>query len=173
MDCPVTEVNFQWYRIKLQYGFWNIKQEVFVVIAGPLSCTFLFLFMIQVIRLSQNYIQCFPRGLSKAIAWFGFFTIFDFFLVAILDFASQDNSGDLFKLYNYFDKQDGSGFIGYFVTFIIQLFLVLINLFLFYYYIVFVHHEQKISDIYLRISGKGRDYFLPDDTELSYRCLKH
>ena len=51
--------------------------------------------------------------------------------------------------------------------------MVMVNVFIFYYYIVFVHHDQKIANIYLRISGKGRDYFIPDDNELSYRCLKH
>ena len=36
-----------------------------------------------------------------------------------------------------------------------------------------MHHDQKIADIYLRISGKGRGYFIAEDNELSFRNLKH
>lgn len=111
--------------------------------------------------------------MSKGFAWFGFFNIFDFALITIIDIADQDDNGDLFKLYNYFNKADGSGFVGYFLTFIAYTFMTLINVYLFYDHIVFIHHESKISDIYLRISGKGRDYFIPEDNELSYRLLKH
>lgn len=129
--------------------------------------------MKQVIKISQDKILCFPRFLSKAFAWFGFFNIFDFALITIIDIADQDENGDLFKLFNYFNKADGSGFVGYFLTFIVYTFMTLINVYLFYDHIVFIHHESKISDIYLRISGKGRDYFIPEDNELSYRLLKH
>lgn len=48
-----------------------------------------------------------------------------------------------------------------------------VNIYLFYYYVAFVHHDAKIADIYLRITGKGRDYFLPEDNEISWRLLKH
>ena len=173
MDCPVTSIVVELFRVKIEYGYWNIAQEVGVVFIGPLSCTIIFSFMIGVIKISQNKILCFPRSLSKAFAWFGFFTIFDFFLVAIIDFTEQDPNGDLFKLYNYFEKAGSSGFIGIFLTFIIQFFILIINIFLFYHHIVFVHHDSKIKDIYLRITGKGRNYFIPEDNELSYRNLKH
>ena len=50
---------------------------------------------------------------------------------------------------------------------------MMINMFLFYQHILFIHREAKIADIYLFISGKGRNYFIPEDNELSYRLLKH
>ena len=173
LDCPVTEVRISWYQIKVVYGFWHVAQEIGVVIVGPLTNTALFWFMTRVINVSQNQILCFPRTLSKAFVWFGFFTIFDFFLIAIIDFATQDDTGDLFKLYNYFDKASSAGFIGFFMTFILQFLILLMNIFLFYNHILFIHHDAKIADIYLRITGKGRDYFLPYDNELSWRLLEH
>lgn len=91
-----------------------------MIAIGPLTNTLLFAFMMKVIQISQERILCFPRILSKAFAWFGFFTVFDFALITIIDFADQDERGDLFKLYNYFNKQGaGSGFVGYFLTFLI------------------------------------------------------
>ena len=170
----MTDIEFSWYKVRLQYGFWMVYQEVCVIAIGPLTNTLLFAFMMKVIQISQERILCFPRILSKAFAWFGFFTVFDFALVTIIDFADQDERGDLFKLYNYFNKQGaGSGFVGYFLTFLIQFMIILLNVVLFYQHILFVHHDQKIADIYLRITGKGRNYFIPDDNELSYRLLNH
>ena len=46
------------------------------------------------------------------------------------------------------------------------------NIYLFYNYIVFVHCDAKISDIYLRISGYGKGYYLPEDNEVSWSYLK-
>jgi hypothetical protein len=46
------------------------------------------------------------------------------------------------------------------------------NVFIYYNYIVFVHNDARISDIYLRISGKGRGYYIPLDNEISWNYLK-
>lgn len=128
--------------------------------------------MILTCQISQKYIFCFPRVFCKIIAWFGLATCLDFFFIVIIDFANQDLDGDLLKLYNYYQKSENSGFIGIFLTFVIQFALLIINIFVFYNYIVFVHNDARISDIYLRISGKGRGYYIPDDNEVSWNYLK-
>ena len=86
--------------------------------------------------------------------------------------ANQDQNGDMFKLYNYYNKAENSGFIGLFLTILVELFLLLLNIFLFYNYIVFVHMDARISDIYLRITGLGKGYYIPDDNEISWTYLK-
>ena len=48
-----------------------------------------------------------------------------------------------------------------------------VGVYLFYFYVMFVHHDGKVTDLYLRITGKGRDYYIPEDNELSFRLLKH
>ena len=85
----------------------------------------------------------------------------------------QDWNGDLFKLYNYYAKASGSGFVGYFLTFVIQLGILIINLFIFYNYIVFIHNDGRLADIYNRISGKVEDFFIPHDNEVSFNYLRH
>ena len=47
------------------------------------------------------------------------------------------------------------------------------NLFIFYNYIVFIHMDGRLSDIYMRISGKANRFFLPMDSEVSYNYLRH
>ena len=50
--------------------------------------------------------------------------------------------------------------------------MLILNVYLFYNYIVFVHCDAKISDIYLRISGYGKGYYMPEDNEVSWAYLK-
>jgi hypothetical protein len=147
---------------------------VAVVAFGTLSNTFFFLILVGICHVSQKYIFCFPVSFCKFIAWYGLATVFDFFLISVIDFASQDWKGDLFKLYLYYSQgQADSGFVGYFLTFIIHLGLLIVNLFIFYNYIVFIHMDGRLSDIYMRISGKANRFFLPMDSEVSFNYLRH
>ena len=61
---------------------------------------------------------------------------------------------------------------GLFITFLAEVSLLVMNSFIFYNYIVFVHMDARISDIYLRISGLGRGYYIPSDNEISWNYLK-
>ena len=62
--------------------------------------------------------------------------------------------------------------MGLFLTLLVEFFLLICNVYFFYNYIVFVHCDARISDIYLRISGMGRGYFTPDDNEISWTYLR-
>lgn len=71
---------------------------------GPLTNTLIFLFFIFVCHMSNKYIRSFPVKLCKFIAWYGVATCLDFFLVVVVDMANQNLDGDLFKMYNYYNK---------------------------------------------------------------------
>lgn len=43
----------------------------------------------------------------------------DFFIVDVIDFADQNPDGDLFKLYNYYQKTQNAGVVGLFLTLLI------------------------------------------------------
>jgi hypothetical protein len=74
----------------------------------------------------------------------------------------------------YYGQTDAnSGFVGFFLTFIIHLGLLIVNLFIFYNYIVFIHMDGRLSDIYMRISGKINRFFIPFDSEVSFNYLRH
>ena len=110
--------------------------------------------------------------MCKFIAWYGIATCLDFFLVCVVDMANQNIGGDLFKMYNYYETTQSSGFIGFFMTFLVQFAMFIINIFIFYNYIVFVHNDARIHDIYMRISGLGKGYHIPFDNEISFSYLK-
>ena len=172
MDAPVTKMEFKWYEIEMEYAYWTMTQQLLVVLAGPLTNTILFGFMILVCHLAQKWIHCFPVGLCKFIAWYGLATCLDFFLITVVDMANQNEDGDLLKLYNYYERSEASGFVGFFLTFLVQFAMLLVNIFVFYNYIVFVHNDARIHDIYMRITGLGKGYHIPYDNEISWNYLK-
>jgi len=46
-------------------------------------------------------------------------------------------------------------------------------MFIFYNYIVFVHLDGRLADIWSRISGKVKNFFIPFDNEVSFNYLRH
>lgn len=99
-------------------------------------------------------------------------TVMDFIFIVVIDIAFMEQDGDLWKLYNYYEQSESSGAIGLFVTFLIQFAILIFNVYLLYNYIVFIHCDARIKDIYLRISGLGKGYYLPEDNEVSWNYLK-
>jgi len=99
--------------------------------------------------------------------------VFDCVFIAIIDFSTQDENGDVFKLYNFYSKATTSGFVGYFLTILIYFALIIINTFIFYNYIVFVHLDGRLADIYMRINPKQNKFFLPTDNEISFDYLRY
>jgi len=115
----------------------------------------------------------FPQILSKIFAWYGIATILDFICVAIIDCAKEDwTTGDLFKLYYFYVKRDGQGAVGIVQTVFIYIFLTFINISLYYIYLVFIHMNGRVIDLYYRLSGDINAFFIPRDDELSLNYLK-
>lgn len=172
VDAPVISIEWSPYEIRMDYAYWKMDQQLGVVIMGPLSNTILFTFFVLTCHFAQKGIGCFPVPVCKFIAWYGIATCLDFFLICVIDMMNQNLDGDLFKMYNYYEVTESSGFIGFFMTFLVQFAMFIINIFIFYNYIVFVHNDARIHDIYMRISGLGRGYHIPFDNEISWNYLK-
>ena len=172
MDAPVEHVVFYWYELKLEYSYWRMTQQLGVVCVGMGANTLLFSFFCFVNHMANKYIGSFPVKACKFIAWYGVATCLDFFIICVVDMANQNLDGDLFKLYNFYEKTQKSGFIGFFMTFLVAFGMFIFNVFIFYNYIIFVHNDAKIHDIYLRITGLGRGYHIPYDNEISWNYLR-
>ena len=106
------------------------------------------------------------------IAWFGLATMLDFFMIVVIDLANQDTNGDLYMIYDYYSRTN-AGFIGLFLTFLAQFLVLILNIFLFYYYICFIHCDARIADIVVRITGESKGNYIPQDNEISFSYLKH
>ena len=111
--------------------------------------------------------------LSKIFAWYGIVTLLDPVLVGIVDLIIEDyDNGDLFKLYNYYDKRDGVGTVGVVLQILIYFFLIMVNSFLFYFYLVWIHMNGRVIDLYIRLNGDINAFFIPRDEEVSLNYLK-
>lgn len=95
----------------------------------------------------------------------------DTLLCAIIDTATRDGDGDFYKLPNYYEKAEDSPIAGYIVVFVIYIFFVIVNLMIFYNYIIYLHLNGRLQDIYVRLLGDPRVFFIPNDNELSLRHL--
>lgn len=85
-------------------------------------------------------------------------------------------NGDWFRFYQYYKAKDrdraGSGVVGFYITFFLMFALTVFNGFLFYYYMVFIHMNGRILDLYRRLSGISTSFFVPVDQEVSLRYLQ-
>ena len=129
-----------------------------------------FILLIFVTWISNRWIYCFPKFLSKLVVWYGLAAIGDPFLTAVVDVSLRIDDGDIFKLYNYYQDADGTGFAGIIIVLIIYGFMFLLSLVIFYNYIIFHHNNGRLQDIYVRMIGHPKVFFIPSDNELS---LKH
>ncbi len=73
---------------------------------------------------------------------------------------------------NYYEDTDGSGVIGVIITIIMYSGILILNCFVFYNYLVFLHMEGRIIDIFNRVTADVHCFFIPYDNEVSARYLR-
>ena len=78
----------------------------------------------------------------------------------------------MFKLYNYYNKADKNGPIGLLITILMYGGILTFNGFILYYYLVFIHMEGRLIDIFTRVTADVNHFFLPYDSEVSARYLR-
>ena len=173
MDVPVTLFETHWHKIYLEYASWTFLQELITVGVGILANSVFFTFMIIFGHLSKKCLNCFPRMFYKVICWYGVMTIFDPIIVIIIDCANEDwITGDYFRFYNYYLKKQGSGLVGIYLTIFLMAGMIVLNSFIFYNYMIFVHMNGRILDLYKRLSGSMKSFFIPHDNEVSLKYVQ-
>ena len=173
MSVPVTTFDPHWPKIYIVYGGWEFYQDIFVVIFGILSNTLLFSLMVFCGFISKKCLNCFPRMFYKVICWYGIMTILDPLIVLITDCAVSDfDNGDYFKLYNFYFKRGGSGLVGIYLTAFLIFGMMTLNASIFYQYMIFIHMNGRILDLYKRLSGSMKSFFVPHDNEVSLKYVQ-
>jgi hypothetical protein len=129
---------------------------------------------------SPQFSKFLPEVCSKFTACYGIATILDPFLLFIVDVAyhnydcgtydapcstdytSNDCScfeGDFVKLFNRTKADEGSGITGAILIVVVYFGTVIISSFLYYAYLVYVHKDARILDLWRRIKGISLLYF--------------
>ncbi len=76
-------------------------------------------------------------------------------------------SGDFIKLWSRMLRVEGSGITGAFITAMIYLASGVLSLLFLYQYLVYVHRDGRILDLWRRVNAPHDEFFIPDDFEVS------
>lgn len=172
MDVPVTSYVAYWHRVELVYAPWEFYQDVFVVVAGAFSNTLVFIAMVAGSLLSRWCCGYYPKFWYKIVCWMGIYAVADPPLTFFFDTCSSAWDSDFYKFYNYFLKLEGNGLAGIFITVFVILSIMMFSGYCFYRYMVFTYMDGRILDLYRRLSGTYKSFFIPHDNEISLKYLQ-
>ena len=172
VGVPVTTYSQYWHRVDLVYAGWAFWQDALVVCVGALANTFVFMFWVLLEKCLSRFKIKYPGFWYKILCWQGIYAVIDPPLTLFFDLVSRNWNGDHFKFYNYFDKLEGSGITGiYLVVFMVGT-IMMFSGYVFYRYMIFVYMEGRILDLYRRLSGNQKTFFVPHDQEVSLKYLQ-
>jgi hypothetical protein len=106
------------------------------------------------------------------MCWYGIYSVIDPPLTLFFDICSQDWDGDMFKFYNYFEGLEGNGMTGVFITVFLIGAIMMFSGYFYYRYMVFIYMEGRILDLYRRLNGTFKSFFIPHDNEVSLKYLQ-
>lgn len=145
---------------------------------GALSNTIVFSFMYFLSYATKRWCKCFPKPFYRIVCWIGIFAVLDPYIVLLMDVLSQNwDHGDMFKFYNYLtaskdsDASDSS-LIGIYITILIHFILTVFTGAIFYRYMLYRFMDGRILDLYRRLAGSYKTFFMPNDNEISLRYLQ-
>lgn len=81
-------------------------------------------------------------------------------------------TGDAIKLWDRTLREEGSGITGLLITILLYIGFTAISCLCLYEYMVHVHKDGRILDLWRRINGQAEDFFMPDDFEISLEELR-
>lgn len=117
-------------------------------------------------------------GYRFIFAW-GLYAVLDPWLILVVDLCYQrwrdgggaQPTGDAFKLYWLFARSDDGGTPGAFLTLFAYVVLTLLAVITLYIYLLRLHMDGRVVDLYQRLSAAEDVYVLPYDHEISQREL--
>ena len=194
LRVPVYQFAPTGYNVLLKYvpGVLPFEYEMGVVIMGPLTNAFalgLFIFAAWLCLLLVRHI---PEMYSRFVAFYGLATCLDPFLIFVVDaiagffFCSERAScrgdisatscvcheGDAWKLYNRFLADEGSGVAGVILTVFLYLVLFMVAAFFTYLFLLNMHMDGRMLDVYRRLNAHESAFLVPHDMEVSLAELK-
>mmetsp|Transcript_49201 Transcript_49201/g.73153 ORF Transcript_49201/g.73153 Transcript_49201/m.73153 type:complete len:919 (-) Transcript_49201:155-2911(-) len=194
LDVPVYTFTISPFTVLLKYAYEEISMntQAIYVMAGPgMNLAIFIVFMI--LEFIANMCLGFGAGeLSHFFCFFGIFAVLDPVLVLIVDLivgnfncASQpicavDLSadgcfcieGDAFKLGELTMMRTNSAIVGILLTVAIYVLVATLTGVLLYIYFMYVYLNGRIRDLYWRVHGTERTFFIPEDLEVSLEELE-
>ncbi|XP_053323816.1 uncharacterized protein LOC128497678 [Spea bombifrons] len=176
ISIPVVKFTFYPHTVELNYqsSLLHIKEELGVVVIGPISLNVSMLIMILLRWSCQMLFNSFPTIMSKSIIACGLWTMLDPLAVLLMDaflgrlsYSAEKPIGDAAKLYWIFYRTEQSGTPGIFITMLVYIMIFIISFSVLYLYLLRLHKESWILDVFQRISCNEELFYVPCDLEIS------
>lgn len=174
MGIPVTVFEPKLLKIQVQFPGFEFVHQLAAVMAGVLFNSAVFVVLFLLATIFKKVCNCMPRMWYTIVCKIGWFTVLDPLIILIVDVAVYQDfeSGDWFRFYEYYKQKEGNGVVGLYITIFMMFALIVVNGFLFYYYMVFLHQNGRILDLYKRLNGVSSTFFIPADQEVSLKYLQ-
>ncbi|XP_077125959.1 uncharacterized protein LOC143782428 isoform X1 [Ranitomeya variabilis] len=182
ISIPVFTFTFYPHTVELtyQHSLMRTREELFMVMVGPMSLNVSMLLMILLRWSCQILFRSFPTILSKFIIALGLWTVLDPLAVFIVDsflgrlsYSVENSIADAAKLYWFFIRIEQSGTPGILITLLIYTMILIISCSILYLYLLRIHKESWILDIFQRITSDEGVCHIPYDLEISNQELSH
>ncbi len=198
IEVPVYGFEMQPFQIKYKYMNTGMLQvhEIALICIGPASNIIVFLLFMLAGRGFTVLAGNLPDGLSNFLSAYGIMTFLDSFLILIVDLIKNNyncsNSsdaciadytqaactcftGDWMKLWDrlQYSEGGGGGLTGVLITIIIYISFSIVAAFVYYIYLIYIHRNGRILDLWRRTHSLAQEFFVPDDYELSSEELVH
>jgi hypothetical protein len=194
IPTPVYGYNGNALDVIFKYSSESISNsnEIALVALGPISLMVVFSAVMFFASLFYRFSDYLPLVLSKFFAAFGMACVFDPVLTFLVDLLYHNydcesvNSaciedytsnacdcfeGDFIKLWNRMERLEGSGITGGIITIIVYIATTIVSAQLLYHYLVYIHRDGNILDLWRRINAPEEEFFLPHDFEVSSKEL--
>lgn len=193
---PVYDFQPQWTTCLVKYTWRTVatSTEIGVIAAGVLGNLGVFGFLALAASIAQTFVGELPHFASTFIVCVGVAAVLDPYFVLLVDVASHHYScsttggadcaasltasackcvdGDAFKLYVRFLALEGSGVVGIALTLMLYAALTCGALVSAYAYVLHIHMNGRMLDVYRRVHGHEDDFFVPLDSEIGLPELR-
>lgn len=192
---PVYDFQPHWTTCVVKYTQRSLTTpaEIGVVVVGVLGNVALFGFLALAAAVGQQFVGELPPFASVCIVCVGLAAVLDPYLVLLVDVLSRHYDcatsspscalslaardcacvdGDAFKLYTRFYASEGSGVVGGVLTLVLYVALTTLSLVCVYAYVLHVHMNGRMLDVYRRVHGQEDDFFVPFDSEVALSDLQ-
>ncbi|XP_073797536.1 uncharacterized protein ofcc1 isoform X4 [Danio rerio] len=155
-------------------------EEVLVVLLGPLTLNAATLLLLLIRWGCQLVFGSPPSFLSKFIMAAAAWTVLDPLAVFAVDailgrlfYSSDEPLADAAKLYWHFFRTEQSGTAGIIITLFLYAVHCILSFTFLYVYFLRLHNDGRLLDIYQRLHGTEREFFVPHDMEVSNQELDY
>jgi len=188
-----TVFDFQVLPHKCIVKFSDVNIPLFhlinLVFVGTGACLLVFAAASLICILGHKAFGYVPGALTRALLLFGIMTVFDPFLVLLVDYASGQvpcnmscsqgkNAGsclcsdtDAWRVIKFFQESESSVFNGVYLLLFVYAITTVFSAIAVATFIVFVHRDGRAHDLYRRLHAIEDDFFLPQDNEVTPRYV--